>query len=92
MLKCFQVYLCTCVLERSISIVKQELFPLCVMLYPSLNVSWDLVQQLIDLLRIEMQRHIGPERMRLFKPYLQAMEAMFSPQVFAEHEKETASL
>lgn len=80
----FQVYLCVCALEQNISIVKQELFPLCVMLYPALNVSWELVQQLISLLQIEIQRHLGPQQIKLFKPYLRSMEEMFSPEVFAE--------
>jgi len=80
----FQVYLCVCALEKNISIVKQELFPLCVMLYPALSVSWDLVQQLINLLQIEIQRQLGPEQMKLFKPYLRSMEEMFSPNVFPE--------
>jgi hypothetical protein len=41
----FQVYLWVCVLEDTISSGQQELFPLCVMLYPRLNVRWELVQQ-----------------------------------------------
>jgi hypothetical protein len=79
----FQVYLCLCVLEQDFSSVKQELFPLCAMLYPPLNVNWELVQQLISLLGIEIQRKLGPQRMKIFKPYLQSFAEMFAPEVFA---------
>ncbi|HEY9887941.1 MAG TPA: hypothetical protein V6D02_06030, partial [Candidatus Obscuribacterales bacterium] len=40
----FQTYLWVCVLEGDAAIVQQELFPLCVMLYPVLNVRWELVR------------------------------------------------
>ncbi|MDY7012758.1 MAG: hypothetical protein SVX43_04005 [Cyanobacteriota bacterium] len=80
----FQVYLCLCALERNFSSVKQELFPLCAMLYPPLKVNWELVQQLISLLGIEIQRNLGPQRMKVFKPYLQSFAEMFAPEVFAE--------
>ena len=36
----FQVYLWVCALEGDISAIQQELFPLCVMLYPTLKVEW----------------------------------------------------
>jgi hypothetical protein len=80
----FQVYLCVCTLEQSISLVQQELFPLCVMLYPALNVGWELVQQLLDSLDLEIQRYLGIKQVKLFKPYLQAMEQMFASQVFSD--------
>lgn len=80
----FQVYLCLCALEQNFSSVKQELFPLCAMLYPPLKVNWELVQQLINLLGIEIQRHLGPQRMKVFKPYLQSFGDMFSPEVFPD--------
>ncbi|MDY6785237.1 MAG: hypothetical protein SW833_22270 [Cyanobacteriota bacterium] len=80
----FQVYLCLCALEQNFSSVKQELFPLCAMLYPPLKVNWELVQQLISMLGIEIQRNLGPQRMKIFKPYLKAFADMFSPEVFPE--------
>ncbi|MGD2180844.1 hypothetical protein [Lusitaniella coriacea] len=80
----FQVYLCVCALEANISIVKQELFPLCVMLYPALEIKWELIQMLINLIGIEVQRNLGLQQTQVFKPYLQAMADMFSPAVFSE--------
>ena len=78
----FQVYLCLCALEGNLRSVQRELFPLCVMLYPQLNVSWQLVQDMLKVLRWEMYDHLSPEDMRAFLPHLQALTEMFSPAVF----------
>lgn len=82
----FQIYLCLCVLEGSIASVQQELFPLCVMLYPPLNVQWDLVRQLVQLLGQEITKRLPPESTMVFKPYLKAFQEMFSEDVFPEHD------
>lgn len=78
----FQVYLCLCVLEADMSAVQRELFPLCVMLYPRLNVSWRLVQDMLQNLGWLMHDHLPPEDMAIFMPYLRTMTEMFSDQVF----------
>jgi hypothetical protein len=80
----FQVYLCLCTLEGDLRSVQQELFPLCVMLYPKLNVSWQLVQDMLKVLRWEMYEHLSAEDMRTFSPHLKALTEMFSPAVFYE--------
>lgn len=80
----FQVYLWVCVLERSIAAIQQELFPLCVMLYPPLKVRWELVRQMIHLMGIELQVHLEPQQRSLFMPYFQALWDLFSPEVFPE--------
>ncbi len=80
----FQVYLCLCVLEGSIQVVQGELFPLCVMLYPTLNVSWKLVQDMLQTLAWEMHDRLTPHEMAVFLPYLQTLIDLFSPQVFQE--------
>lgn len=79
----FQVYLWTCVLEKNISVITQELFPLCVMLYPTLNVSWELVRQMITLLGKEFAACAEPPYVEYYLPYYQAIWKMFSPDVFA---------
>ena len=56
----FQIYLWTCVLEKNISAITQELFPLCVMLYPTLNASWELVRQMINLLEKALAQYVTP--------------------------------
>ncbi len=80
----FQVYLWVCALERSIAAIQQELFPLCVMLYPPLKVRWELVRQMLHLMGIELQSHLEPEQRSLFMPYFQALWDLFSPEVFPE--------
>ncbi|MEH2162898.1 MAG: hypothetical protein V7K38_18195 [Nostoc sp.] len=80
----FQVYLWVCVLENNISAIQQELFPLCVMLYPRLKVRWELVRQLIHLLGAEIRSRLEPEQADYFLPYYDSLWAMFSPQVFSD--------
>ena len=80
----FQVYLWVCILENSIAAIQQELFPLCVMLYPTLKVRWELVRQMINLLGKEIGNRLGREQQQLFVPYFQALQEMFSPEIFPE--------
>lgn len=80
----FQVYLWVCVLENNISAIQQELFPLCVMLYPRLKVRWELVRQLIHFLGVEVRAIVEPEQAKFYIPYYQSLWAMFSPQVFPD--------
>src|SRR5919202_5135679 len=78
----FQVYLCLCVLEDDIQAVQQELFPLCVMLYPRLNVSWRLVQDMLKTLGWDMHDRLSANDMATFLPYLRTLTEMFSSDVF----------
>jgi hypothetical protein len=80
----FQTYLCLCVMEETIASVQQELFPLCVLLYPPLKVHWDLVRALVTSLDHKFQAHLGTESYMTFAPYLQALNNMFSLDVFPE--------
>ncbi len=78
----FQVYLCLCILEDSIQSVQRELFPLCAMLYPRLNVSWRLVQEMLQAIGWEMHDRLSPNDVAVFLPYLGALNEMFSNEVF----------
>jgi hypothetical protein len=78
----FQVYLWVCALEGSVTAIQQELFPLCVMLYPTLKVQWELVRQMLHLLGQEIQNRLPPEPSATLMPYFQVLWEMFSPQVF----------
>lgn len=77
----FQVYLWVCVLEENITAIQHELFPLCVMLYPTLNVSWELVRQMLHLLGQKIHVLLGDQQAAMLKPYIQALWSMFSPDV-----------
>ncbi len=73
----FQGYLWLCVLERSMVAVEQELLPLCVMVFPSVDVTWELVRQMLKLLIDELQVRVEPSQAYLFQPYTQAMQQLF---------------
>ena len=79
----FQCYLCWCVLQGSLAPIQQELFPLCVMLYPRLNVSWKLVQDMLLFMFWEIYDRVSPEDLMMFLPYLRTVMEMFSDEVFA---------
>jgi len=80
----FQIYLWTCVLEEDISAITAELFPLCVMLYPTLKVNWQLVRQMLTQLGEAFKGHIKPQHIIYYQPYYQALWKMFSPAVFPD--------
>ena len=80
----FQVYLCLCTLSNSISAVQRELFPLCVMLYPRLRVSWKLVQEMLGTMGWEMHDRMAPEDVAVFLPYLKTLTEMFSIDLFQQ--------
>lgn len=80
----FQIYLCLCVMENNIAAIQQELFPLCVMLYPPLKVRWSLVRQLVTALTYELQTRLTPESFSVFLPYLHSLQGLFSEEVFPE--------
>ena len=74
----FQGYLWLCALEGNMTVVEQELLPLCSMVFPSIDVSWELVEQLLPLLVAEIHVRVKPEQIKLLRPYTQAMQKLFS--------------
>lgn len=80
----FQIYLWTCVLENNVGAIAQELFPLCVMLYPPLRVNWELVRLMVSVLHQEISRCVGRANMPPFEPYGQVLFDMFSPEFFPD--------
>lgn len=78
----FQTYLWVCILEDSLAPVEQELLPLCQMLYPRLQVSGELVRQLIHLLGVTVRLYLSPEEMTYFQPQYKALWTLFSPDRF----------
>ncbi|MEH1962654.1 MAG: hypothetical protein V7L05_22950 [Nostoc sp.] len=80
----FQIYLWVCALETSCEAIQQELFPLCVMLYPRLKVQWEVVRQMLHLLRQEIDISLTSQEAETLMPYFQVLWDMFSPEVFAE--------
>ncbi len=80
----FQIYLWTCVLENNVGAIAQELFPLCVMLYPTLRVNWELVRLMVTLLHQEIGRCVGQGNVQHYEPYGRVLFEMFSPEFFPD--------
>lgn len=74
----FQAYLWLCFLEDSMAAIKEELLPLCEMVFPTIDVKWELVEQIPLLLVNEFQSRLTPEQMSVLQPYTQAMQNAFS--------------
>lgn len=52
------------------------------MLYPTLNVSWEMVRRMLTLLGLKLHRLLTPEQWQVCAPYLGAMHQIFSREVF----------
>lgn len=83
----FQVYLCWCALEHSLHPIQEELFPVCVMLYPRLQMNWKFVQNTLACLEQELENHLSPENFSIFYPYVQFLHEIFSDQVIENNVK-----
>jgi hypothetical protein len=75
----FLIYLCLCSLEKDINSLQDELFPLCVMLYPALKVDWDIIRLMFKVIRRQIQSCLSPADICVLLPNLDAMTIMFSP-------------
>lgn len=78
----FQVYMWVCLLEGNLQALQEELFPLCVMIYPILNVGWELTSLMTSLLRKEVAACLPLEQAKYCEPYYEILNRMFSPEVF----------
>ncbi|HEY9726302.1 MAG TPA: hypothetical protein V6D50_07605 [Chroococcales cyanobacterium] len=76
-LEMFQAYLWLCVLEDSVVSVEQELVELCVMVMTGVGVSWELIQQFIQVLLDEVLDRVSSEQKCLLLPYTQEMLKAF---------------
>jgi hypothetical protein len=80
----FQIYLCVCTLENSLAAFQEELFPLCLMLYPPLKVEWWLVRLLVNLLEKAMNNRLSPIQFSCFRPYVLSMQELFGVEVIGK--------
>ncbi|NET08024.1 MAG: hypothetical protein F6K16_25615 [Symploca sp. SIO2B6] len=74
----FQAYLWVCILERSMAAVENELLPLCALVFPSIDVQWELVEGIIPLLVEEFQARVEPQQMGLLQTYTKLMQKIFA--------------
>lgn len=77
-LNMFQGYLWLCVLENRMAAIEKELLPLCQVVFPSIGVSWELVESVLQLLVDEIQAHLKPDERTLLLPYTRAMQSIFA--------------
>ncbi|AFZ03946.1 hypothetical protein [Calothrix sp. PCC 6303] len=80
----FQIYLWLAVLEGDVSAIQQELFPLCLMIYPTLKIEWELIRQMLYLLGQEICDRLTHKHLEIVMPYYQVLWHMFSPHLFGE--------
>ncbi|MEQ9668276.1 hypothetical protein [Coleofasciculus sp. G2-EDA-02] len=74
----FQAYLWVCVLEQNMAAMEKELFPLCEMVYPSVNVSWELVDKMVKLLVEKIIIRLDTQQKSIVQPYTTAMQKLFA--------------
>lgn len=73
-----QGYLWLCVMEQNMQAIEQELLPLCIMVFPSIEVKWDLVEQMLQLLVEEIHSRLNPPQQKLLSPYTRSMVEIFT--------------
>ena len=74
----FQGYLWLCVLENNMAAIEQELFPLCVAVFPSIEVQWQLVETMLKQLEIEIYARVSPEQRDRLRPSLESLRKIFA--------------
>ncbi|HEY9833626.1 MAG TPA: hypothetical protein V6D26_23950 [Stenomitos sp.] len=77
-LEMFQLYLWLCFLEKNMAPIEQELLPLCVMVFPNIGVTGELVRQMLRFLVNEIMARLEPTQTSLLFPYTQTLQEMFS--------------
>ncbi|HEY9630281.1 MAG TPA: hypothetical protein V6C84_23555 [Coleofasciculaceae cyanobacterium] len=77
-LNMFQGYLCLCILEGNMNAIDQELLPLCVAVFPSLEVKWELVEDMLQWLEMELLAQVSPEQRDRLRPYTQGLKKAFA--------------
>lgn len=77
-LEMFQIYLWLCFLEKDMAALEQTLIPLCVMVFPSIGVRWELARQMIRFLVSEIMDRLEPTQRALLLPYTQTLQEIFS--------------
>ncbi|EGJ30116.1 MULTISPECIES: hypothetical protein [Moorena] len=77
-LEMFQGYLWLCALEGNMTSIEQELLPLCLLVFPSVDVSWKLAEKMLQLLVDELNARIESDQMYLLLPYTKGLLELFS--------------
>ena len=77
-LNMFQAYLWLCVLEESMTSIEKELLPLCLMVFPSVEVKGELIESMVKLLFETILTYVDSEATFWVKSYTLAIQELFS--------------
>jgi hypothetical protein len=77
-LSMFQGYLWLCMLEDDMAAIQQELLPLCQAVFPTVGVSWALVESVLRLLVKEIHARVKPAQIPLLSPYTRSLQEIFA--------------
>lgn len=77
-LNMFQAYLWLCVLQQDLSPITDRLLPLCMMVFPSVNVSWKVIDQTIRSLVTEVRSHLSHKQWLIVQPYALGLIDIFA--------------
>ncbi|ESA37108.1 hypothetical protein N836_04365 [Leptolyngbya sp. Heron Island J] len=73
----FQVYLWVCFLEGNLSFVQQELSPICIIIFHTLGIPWEMTFEGTIFLMHEILKQLEPYQKDLVRPYTQEMINIF---------------
>lgn len=74
----FQAYIWLCVLEDNVSIISEELLPLCILVFPSAEVDWQLVENGISWLLEAMANEMEPQEQAILTKYGEPIKQLFA--------------
>jgi hypothetical protein len=77
-LNMFQVYLWLCLLHQDLSAITVRLLPLCLVVFPTVNVPWEFVDQTVRTLVAELRSRMTEPQWYLVQPYTAGLIEMFS--------------
>jgi hypothetical protein len=64
----FQGYLWLCFLKNDMTTVQNKLLPLCLMVFPSVGVSWEWVYQMLEMMIVQVKTHLTPQQWDTVRP------------------------
>ncbi|MBE9014171.1 hypothetical protein IQ250_28685 [Pseudanabaenaceae cyanobacterium LEGE 13415] len=79
-LNMFQSYLWLCLLQQDLAPINVRLLPLCLMVFPSVNVSWEFIDQTIRLLVEEVRSRLTRYQWSIVQPYATGLIDIFAVQ------------
>jgi hypothetical protein len=77
-LNMFQAYLWLAVLEGNMRAIENHLLPLCLMVFPIVQVSWEFVEQALNLLIQEIKSRLSLTDWQMVSPFTDALLDMFT--------------